>query len=388
MNKRISPNFQLLLQSVKAYTLDDSEKAVEEIIERNSIDWDDLFQRADYHCIKPQLGRLLNKISPQLIPASIRENLREANHENLFRQLRNVAEFFRLKQLLDEAGILAVPFKGFWIASKFYGNLADRESVDVDLLIDERDLEKVKEILLADGFNIEEPLPQLTNEYVVNHLCECNFDKYENGERILHFEFHWRIHSAEFMLDIKLADLQSQVTTGIIQNRELKVFTPSAIFLLAVMHHGGKDQFIQLKQVMDIARILKKQPNLNWEWIIKEAKRFYMENLVYIAVNLAHQLTGTEIPQPIERHVNSRFIQRLANSRISLMNDPPSSWYGQRHEFKKNLFHFRTRNNPELKKRIVKLMIKGFISHYIIPKNFHHYFFNRKIRVGNKTPKA
>ena len=38
---------------------------------------------------------------------------------------------------------MAVPFKGFWIASEFYGNLADRESVDIDLFVKENDLEKI-----------------------------------------------------------------------------------------------------------------------------------------------------------------------------------------------------------------------------------------------------
>ena len=63
------------------------------------------------------------------------------------------------------------------------------------------------------------------------------------------------------------------------------------------MHHGGRDLFRELKQVLDFAMILKKDPELNWEMILKEADRFNVRNLVLIAVKLASDLTGIKIPR-------------------------------------------------------------------------------------------
>lgn len=88
--------------------------------------------------------------------------------------------------------------------------------------------------------------------------CVSTIDKYSGNSRIFHFEFHWRLSLTVFGMDISLADLQPQVVTCVIQHSEVPVFSPSAHLLLAIMHHGGKDQFAQLKQVLDISQILTK----------------------------------------------------------------------------------------------------------------------------------
>ena len=62
-----SPEFKLLLLSCR---LDDSGEEVVEaskIIGENHIQWNDLYARADFHGVKPQLSRLLEKITSPLI---------------------------------------------------------------------------------------------------------------------------------------------------------------------------------------------------------------------------------------------------------------------------------------------------------------------------------
>ena len=58
-------------------------------------------------------------------------------------------------------------------------------------------------------------------------------------------------------MGIRLNDLSDQVTAGTFQGQELEVFTPSAQMLLSLLHHGGKDRFALLKQVNDIAMLMK-----------------------------------------------------------------------------------------------------------------------------------
>ena len=63
--------------------------------------------------------------------------------------------------------------------------------------------------------------------------------------------------SPVYGLGISFEDLSSQIVAGKLQGTDLRVFTPSAAFLLAVMHHGGKDPFNELKYVLDFAMILQ-----------------------------------------------------------------------------------------------------------------------------------
>jgi len=94
-------------------------------------------------------------LNPDKIPAGFRDKINATCEENLFRQLRHVSEFFRINGLLENAGIKAVPFKGFILADTLYGNIAARESVDIDMFVRDNDLEKLKELMTEDGYKVE-----------------------------------------------------------------------------------------------------------------------------------------------------------------------------------------------------------------------------------------
>ena len=95
-----------------------------------------------------------------------------------------------------------------------------------------------------------------------------------------------------YRMDISGNDLRSQVMPGILQGREIPVFSPAANLLLAVMHHGRKDCYWQLRQVLDIAHILRRNPDLDAEWLLAQAERFHVTTLLLLGVRLAHELTG------------------------------------------------------------------------------------------------
>ena len=118
--------------------------------------------------------------------------MKEAVQDNLVRQLRYVAEFFQIRDWLEKEGIIVIPYKGFWLGEDIYGNLADRESGDIDLFIDWNELEKIKAIMTQKGYLLHEALTGLTDDYIFNELAEYNFDKYSGDICISHVEFHWR----------------------------------------------------------------------------------------------------------------------------------------------------------------------------------------------------
>ena len=97
---------------------------------------------------------------------------------------------------------------------------------------------------------------------------------------------------AGFGLDITLDDLAPRIVPSEVQGQPLSVFDPSATLLLTVMHHGGKDAFLRLKQVYDIAMILQRGEEIDWNWLISEAKRFGCLSLVAVSARLASIVYG------------------------------------------------------------------------------------------------
>jgi hypothetical protein len=345
-----SPEFQILLLSLR---ISDQPGAVSEarrIIEGNQIDWEDLYRRADIHSVKPQLSKLLGEISPSLVHESFKEKINDACRQNLFNQLRYADEFFRIKCTLEKAGIQIIPFKGFWLAQDAYGNLADREGLDVDVFARLSDLGRIRELMETAGYTVETAFQPFKIEEVTERSQEYNFDRIVDGVSAFHIEFHWGICPPQYGLNISLEELQSQTVTGNIQGSELLLFTPSAHLLLVILHHGGKDRFTRLKQVCDVARLIGRHEDIDWAWVVGTARRFNAEKLVYTGIRLAEMLTGVKVPAEVSVKANARGIRRLAGNRVKALMMNTGRMNATVFNFNNWLFRMRTRTG--LKTRI------------------------------------
>ncbi|HPJ60888.1 MAG TPA: nucleotidyltransferase family protein [Bacteroidales bacterium] len=375
-----SPEMSLLRQSVR---LDDFTVAVsqaEEIIRNNLIDWDDVYARSDFHSIKPQVWYLLKKLPQGVVPAQVLVRFEEAYKENLLQQLRNAGEFFSVTDALSARGITAVPFKGFWLAHDVYGDLGDRESSDVDLFVNAKDVERIKPVMKELGFVVQDTLTKLREEYVFKELAEYNFNRWaEDGARLSHIEFHWRMGLRPYRMNIRMEDLSSQVITCTLQNRKFRALTPEANLILAVMHHGGKDRFVRLKNILDIARLVSKYKDLNWDWILGTAQRFRVEKLVFLGVYIASVITGVRVPPLISDKVSAACIRMLGNNRIKRMAIPVSEWYTFSDELRGWFFKIRSRDGLLIKMQLGYYTLRKILMPTMVPFRWRHYFFNKKI---------
>lgn len=379
----ITPEFEILLHSVR---LDDTAAAAEraaEAISRHSIDWVTVYECAAAHCIRPQLEDLLNRIPDPGVPDHIRNDLRSAIRENLLRQLRDLGEFLLVKKVFDESAITAVPFKGLWLAERMYGNIAGREANDLDLFIDINDLERIKAIMNERGFVNTSFINRLRDEYVVRELCEYNLGKYTNDVCIHHFEFHWRSARSVFRMNITLDDLRSQVTTGTIEGNELQVFTPAANLLLVIMHHGGKEQYGLLKQILDIAHIIRRPSEIDWQWLLGQAERLRLSTVLLTGIRMANMVTGVEIPREVANGTGQKRVISLANERLKSLQSPVSSWSTFSYEIRSWRYRIKSREGLLLKVHLLRYFTFKVLMPWLVPQKYHHYFYNRHKRKSN-----
>jgi hypothetical protein len=339
--------------------------SAERLIVDGGIDWERLYARADLLSVRPQLAKLVDLVPAGLIPDWFRARINKAYLDTVHDQISFAAEFLKINNLLKAEGIPAVPFKGFWLAHEYYGSLGDREAGDTDLFTEFRHLERIGQIMLENGYTVEKQMAGYTLNQLAGRAGEYNFDRTEDGRCISHLEFHWRMSSPVYGLGISFQDLSSQIVTGRLQESELQVFTPSAAFLLAVMHHGGKDSFNELKYVLDFAMILRRHSEIDWDWVVGTARRFRMERLIYVAVSLAHELLGAPVPPALEVACGLPVISRLTRNRIRFMAN--SLEYRHPCIFINDwLFRIRSRNGLMIKWQLVTyisgVLLKRFLS--------------------------
>jgi hypothetical protein len=361
------PEFNLLLQAIRLDDPDAVVREAEKIISGNEVDWEYLYAIANVHSVKPQLAKLIEMVSSEILPGTFRERLNDACRQNLFNQLSYVLEFFRVKNFLEESGIQIIPFKGFWLAYDAYGNLADRESQDVDVFVNIQDLERIKFLMTENGYLEEDTYKKFTVGEIKSRFQEYNFDRMEGDKSRFHIEFHWGICLPEYGMGIKLEDLASQIMNVMFQGHEIQVFTPNAHLLLVLMHHGGKDRFLQLKQVNDIACILKKYEDIDWDLLISKAKRFNAEQLIYVGANIAATLTRVQIPGHIRARAESGKIDRLVKNRIRLMMKPPDQWHNIAFNYNNWLFRMSTRTGLRTRFKITAATGKEVLIKFMSP---------------------
>jgi hypothetical protein len=358
-------SFNLLLQAIRVDNRGAALNRAEEIISGNGVDWDELYSLAEIHCVKPQLALLLGRIAPGMVPAVFLDRLNGAYRQNLIDQLNYVDDFFKVRNFLDAAGIRMIPFKGFWLAHSAYGNLADRESMDVDVFINPTDLGNIKILMERNGYIAEDIFSKFSVEEIKRRFQEYNFDRTDGGRSRFHIEFHWGICPPGYGMGIRLDDLKSQIIKEKLQGQEINVFTPEAHLLLILLHHGGKDRFIQLKQIYDIACIIKKFKGINWNIIISECKRFDADRLIYVGVNMAAALTGVSIPEDLRAHAESGNIVKLSNSRINSMMRPGHDRNNTSFHYNNWLFRMKTRKGLDTKIKITAATGKELLSRFL-----------------------
>lgn len=376
----ISSEFALLRLSLmkdgSAYPFEEAGR----IIASEAIDWQEVLRRAKRHRIRPQLYEFLSGITSTKIPAWVQEQLADIVRENMLRQLRNVSEYFRLISLMESNQITALPFKGFWLANELYGNIAQRESGDVDLFIDIDSLDRIIELMPGLGYSPETAGNRKFIEREKKLSAEFNFDKREGETVISHFEFHWRIGSAFHGLDIGFDDLASYVIRSSFQDHSNKAFDLTASFLLAIMHHGAKDHLSEMRHILDIGMFLRKQDEIDWQWVLVMARRFNLEKQVYTAVRLAADLTGAVLPesQEIAVKVNSATTGRLAANRMRQIALSPGQKSELWHEWDNLIFQLRSRTGFMVRVRLIKLSCMRIVIRHIVPERLHKRY--RKIK--------
>jgi hypothetical protein len=331
------------------------------------------------HRIRPQLADLIRKISPPLVPETFRERLADYCRENLSLQLRTISEFTRIKQLLDRAGIAAVPFKGFWLAQEFYGDLAARESGDLDLYFHFRDFDRVLALMAESGYRSEVSSAPAFIRKVKRVSAEYNFERYEGEKKVLHAEFHWRLGSAFHGLDITLDELAPHVVMGVIDGRPYPVFSPSANLLLAVMHHGGKDPLLQLKYFIDVAMFLNCPDTIDAEWVRRMARRYRMERLLEVALILTERVTGVKVPASMRS--NDAVAERIADERMRMIEASPEGGAGRRAQWQNLVFRLRTRSGCALKARMIYESARSAIVMRLSPDRLMRAYLKKRYSI-------
>ena len=286
----LSPAQDAFLACIRLY-FRDSGAAARLQESTHKLDWDDLIALASYHGVIPLVRASLLQ-SETAIPKRARQQLDEDFSACAALSLLYARELARLPFRAN--GIPALALKGPPLAIQLYEKASLRQCRDLDLLIPKSELPRAMAVLKASGYRLDDSYAGRDDALETDkHLL---FIEEDNGAKL---ELHWAITLPARHIHLDFETLWSR-------RDEVSVFgTPVAVpgrsdLPLILSVHGSSHYWTSLKWVCDIAALLQRHPNLDWECVRKQAAIAGCGRVLLVAIALANQLTAVPVPPTLE----------------------------------------------------------------------------------------
>lgn len=261
------------------------------------VDWETVIRLSDEHGTSSLLCQNLARVD-DLVPSSVMAGLRERYQENVYKSLLLARELIRVLDRLDALGIEVIVYKGLVLSEVYYGDLALRQSGDIDLFVHKQDVPRIQQAVNELGYTTRVPIPENAEEDYFEWGYECTFDT-PAGKNLL--ELQWALQPRFYAVDFDMEGLFERAVNVSVAGRRLK--TPSAEDLLLVLSvHAAKHVWGRLIWLRDIAQVLK-QEKLNWSWVQSRAREFGIERILHVTLLLMKRFLATGIPEAIEKMI-------------------------------------------------------------------------------------
>lgn len=260
----------------------------------DSIRWKLLFDLAERHGTQPLLCQALSSFE-EVIPREQMQFLKQRAQINLHKALFLSRELIGIYDCLAAIGVEVVPYKGLALAEGIYGDIALRQSGDIDLLIRPQDLPRIRKAVKDLGYTPHSPLTEVEESSYLKSGYECAFDA-AAGRNLL--EVQWAIQPRFYAVDFDVEGLFQRAVTVSVAGHAMKTPCAEDLFLILALH-AAKHVWGRLIWLCDLDRIMK-LPGLNWDGIAAQATSMGIVRILRVTMLLATDVLGTAIPQTAE----------------------------------------------------------------------------------------
>ena len=167
------------------------------------VDWEMVLRLVDNHGTSSLLYQNLSPLA-DMVPASTLASLRQRYERNIYKSLFLARELMRIVDRLDGLGVDAVPYKGVVMSEVYYGDMALRQSGDMDLFVRKRDVRRIKSALRDLEYTTRLVIPEELLEDYIAAGYEWTFDS-PAGPNLL--ELQWALQPRFYAVDFDMDGL-------------------------------------------------------------------------------------------------------------------------------------------------------------------------------------
>lgn len=221
---------------------------------------------------------------------------------------------YQLMEKFYDAGLSPIFLKGYFLARDLYENIDERQTNDIDILIDAKDFVKFHHVFIGLGFSMHSysgfqlsDFSMLENEIKDMHIVY--YCLYRNIKVIV--ELHGAIINPSVIFKSDLKIFSENVGKESLQDLTVSVLNLEYNFVYLNLHFFkhlplsyfenvmfGKSGNFEMKNLNDIALLVEKYKNvMDWEEIVKICIRGGVVKAVIMTSNFVNEIYGGIIPE-------------------------------------------------------------------------------------------
>jgi hypothetical protein len=201
--------------------------------------------------------------------------------------------------LFADQDIPVIPYKGSVLAQSIYGNLALRPFGDLDIIARKADVHRARDLLLSSGYNLTWPQIPLTVSQEDAYLeAKYNY-KFERPDGRVVLELHWGISPKYFSVPSEPEWLWNHLEQVSMGGKSVATFSPENYLLILCVHGANHCWLYRLVWLCDIAVLLHRHPELDWEYLLGQARAQGAHRMLLVGLLLAHDLLGSQLPSDV-----------------------------------------------------------------------------------------
>ncbi len=305
---------QLLLVCARSLLHPDSEAAMALLQQNPNIDWSQLLEQASHHKLLPLLGKTLQSVEPALIPVAASQQLQALIFQNTVHTLELTAELLRLLKIFKTRNIPVIPFKGPTLEAWAYGEVALRTCNDLDFLLQPADYLRLKTILAEAGYRAQDNWFMDAAGEVAYHTMMGEY-VLEHTHKKICLDIHVRLAAIyPFFLPTDFSAFWQRLQPVKLGEQEVFTLCP-ADMLIYLCVHGSRDRWETLSAICDVAALVHRHPQFDWQQLLTEAQRLRVERMLLLGLYLAQQLLHLPLPALVQVQIAAQpMVQRLAQA--------------------------------------------------------------------------
>jgi hypothetical protein len=290
---KLAPEIDVILSSVRSRYSDDAED-LERAAARDP-DWSQVEEIARVHAVTPLVHGALARLPDPLVPGDVLTRLQTSAERNGIRNLEQSAELLRLLGRLDQAGIEAVPYKGPVLAAEVYGDVALREFVDLDILVNPQQAMKAVRLLEDDGYRPHHALTPRQERF----LLRTGHDRKLIRDDRFVVEIQWALADSTHVLPRDLAPMFRRARLVPLGGSSVRTLSPEDMFLVLCVH-ASLHFWERLAWVCDVAEAIRRWPDLDASVLARRARAAGAMRMVLLGLEMSERLVGVAPEWPVE----------------------------------------------------------------------------------------